>query len=240
MSSLTTSTTGSSTLTSLSPSSTLSDFDPNPSFTRGPGRNGGGDRGGNDGSGRDRGGGTSASVYLYTFLGVLLLLLAISAAIVTRAIMRRRRQRRMMEEAIRNGTWVAPNGKPSKPIMHETTMKNVGNEHHDWETCKPFAVSYTQGVSPLTPPQHQDPLRARIWALIKGSPPAGPQVMPTVGTEPLRVSMLIAMPSPKHGEKEGQIPHIELGTAEVPVVHPPADPTLTPNNGKRRIVEDKV
>ncbi|KAK0472495.1 hypothetical protein IW261DRAFT_808387 [Armillaria novae-zelandiae] len=177
---------------------------------------------------------------VYTFLGVLLLLLAISAAIVTRAIMRRRRQRRMMEEAIRNGTWVAPNGKSPKPVMHETTMKNVGNEHHDWETCKPFAVSYTQEVLPLTPPQHQDPLRARIRALIKGSPPAGPQVMRTVGTEPLRVSMLIAMPSPRHGEKDGQIPHIELGTAEVPVVHPPADLTLTPNNGKRRAVEDKV
>ncbi|KAK0432776.1 hypothetical protein EV421DRAFT_1457359 [Armillaria borealis] len=177
---------------------------------------------------------------VYTFLGVLLLLLAISAAIVTRAIMRRRRQRRMMEEAIRNGTWVAPNGKSSKPVMHETTMKNVGNEHHDWETCKPFAVSYARGVSPLTPPQQQNPLRARMWALIKGSPPAGPWVMRTNSTGPLRVSMLIAMPSPKHGEKEGQIPYIELGTAEIPVVHPPADPTLTPNNGKRRAVEEKV
>lgn len=240
MSSVTTSTTESSTLTSLSSSSTFSSFDPNPTFTRGPGRNGGGDRGSNNGPGGDRGGGTSASVYLYTFLGVLLLLLAISAAIVTRAIMRRRHQRRIMEDAIRNGTWVAPNGKPPKPVMHETTMKNVSNEHHDWETCKPFALSYTRDVSSLTPPQQQDPLRARIWALIKGSPPAGPQVVGTDATGPLRVSMLIAMPSLKHGEKEGQIPHIELGTAEVPVVHPPADSTLTPNNGKRRDVEDKV
>ncbi|KAK0200561.1 hypothetical protein DFS33DRAFT_166836 [Desarmillaria ectypa] len=175
---------------------------------------------------------------VYTFLGVLLLLLAVSAAIVVRAIMRRRRQRRMMEEAIQNGTWVPPNRKGPKPVMYETTMNNVSNEHHDWETCKPFAVSYVQEVQAPTLPQKEASLRARIWALIKDSPPAGPQITRTVSTGPLRVSMLIAMPSPKHGEKEGPIPHIELGTA---VVHPPADPTpLTPSSAKRRAVEEKV
>ncbi|KAK0451194.1 uncharacterized protein EV420DRAFT_1646268 [Desarmillaria tabescens] len=233
---------GSSTLPP-SPSSTFSDFDdPIPTFTRGPGRNGGGRNGDNNGPSGNQGGGTSASVYLYTFLGVLLLLLAISAAIVTRAIIRRRRQRRMMEEAIRNGTWVSPNGKPSKPVLYETAMNNVGNEHHDWEACKPFAVSYIQEVPPPTPPQQEVSLRARILALIKGSPPADSRVTRTVSTAgPLHVSMLIAMPSPKSGEKEGQIPHIELGTAEVLVVHPSDNPNpLTPSNARRKAVEEKV
>ncbi|KAG7443787.1 uncharacterized protein BT62DRAFT_314918 [Guyanagaster necrorhizus] len=216
----------------FSPSSTFSDFGPRPTRRQGP--NGGGLDGNNDGLGGNgnRGGGTSATVYLYTFLGVLLLLLAISATIVARTIMRRRRQRRMMEEAIRNGTWIPPNGKPPKPVMYEATL-NAGNEHHDWETCKPFAVSYTQDLPLPTPPP------ARIWALIKSSsssPPHGP-VAQTIPPGPLRISMFIAMPSPKDEQKAGQIPQIELGTAEVPVLHPPAaaDP---PSTAKRRAVEE--
>jgi len=72
--------------------------------------------------------GSSASLYLYTFLATLVLLLAISALIVLRASVLRRRQRALMEEAIRNGTYVPPASRirteeADKPVLYDVYLR---------------------------------------------------------------------------------------------------------------------
>ncbi|KAK0184828.1 hypothetical protein F5146DRAFT_1073855 [Armillaria mellea] len=222
---------------------------------------------GDTGSGNDGGSlNSSASLYLYTFLATLILLLGVSAAIVFRSLILRRRHRRMVEEAIRNGTWIPPtNGRgirydPSqKPILHEAAM-HVQKNHHDWEACKPFSVSYTVAAQnrtapPATPPIQQDnSARARlrrVWSHVDASPlppPLSPPasdtpLLPEPSGGPLRVSVLVAMPSQHYGEQQDELPHLEFGTADIPVAYPPDDANSNPSNNTKSMsssAEDKV
>ncbi|KAH6904346.1 hypothetical protein BKA70DRAFT_1296335 [Coprinopsis sp. MPI-PUGE-AT-0042] len=119
--------------------------------------------------------GTSAALYLYTFLATLFLLLTVSAVIVIRSFILRRRHRRLVEEAIRNGTWVPPPQPFSartprvdlskKPVMWEAYLggneKDVyggsygGSASHedvkDWDTIKPVSAAY---LAPRMSPDH--------------------------------------------------------------------------------------
>jgi len=106
----------------------------------------------------------SASLYLYTFLATLVLLLSVSGAIVVRSFILRRRHRRMVEEAIRNGTYVAPTP-PTRPARVDLSQKpelweaylgdggwrlGSGKEldnwkldySRDWESIKPLCAGY--------------------------------------------------------------------------------------------------
>ncbi|KAK0479881.1 hypothetical protein EDD18DRAFT_1206692 [Armillaria luteobubalina] len=248
---------------SSSSSSTSSNQGSNTSSSSGTGFGDSGNGNGNDGGGSLN---SSASLYLYTFLATLILLLGVSAAIVFRSLILRRRHRRMIEEAIRNGTWIPPtNGRgmrydPSqKPIMHEAAM-NVQKNHHDWEACKPFSVSYTVAAQnrtapPAPPPPLQDnSARARlrrIWSHVDASPlppPLSPAasdatLLPDPSGGPLRVSVLVAMPSQHYGEQQDELPHLEFGTADIPVAYPPDDANPNPSNNTKSIngsAEDKV
>ncbi|SJL14418.1 uncharacterized protein ARMOST_17874 [Armillaria ostoyae] len=277
MSASSTSTTGGSTSTLSVTSSSIPPFTPSSTWsppssstssdqgnnTSSSGGNGFGDNGnGNDGGSLN----SSASLYLYTFLATLILLLGVSAAIVFRSLILRRRHRRMVEEAIRNGTWIPPtNGRgmrydPSqKPIMHEAAM-NVQKNHHDWEACKPFSVSYTVAAQNRTahpappPPQQDNSARARIrriWSHVDASPlppPLSPSasdapLLPDPSGGPLRVSVLVAMPSQHYGERQDELPHLEFGTADIPVAYPPDDANSNPSNNTKSMsssAEDKV
>ncbi|KAK0472493.1 hypothetical protein IW261DRAFT_1507714 [Armillaria novae-zelandiae] len=278
MSASSTSSTGTSTSTSSATSSLPTSFTPSTTWSSpfsstssDQGNNssssssgtGFGDSGNNDGGGSLN---SSASLYLYTFLATLILLLGVSAAIVFRSLILRRRHRRMVEEAIRNGTWIPPtNGRgirydPSqKPIMHEAAM-NVQKNHHDWEACKPFSVSYTVAAQNRTAPPALPPLlqdnsaRARlrrIWSHVDASPlppPLSPAasdapLLPDPSGGPLRVSVLVAMPSQHYGEQQDELPHIEFGTADIPVAYPPDDANSNSSNNTKSIsssAEDKV
>ncbi|KAF9020767.1 hypothetical protein BDZ89DRAFT_1071967 [Hymenopellis radicata] len=189
---------------------------------------------------------SSASLYLYTFLATLVLLLGVSAAIVFRSLILRRRHRAMIDEAIRNGTWVPPtNGRgrridPSeKPLMHDAHLiVEAKYAHHEWDLMTPFSVSYSvpagervQAASPAPAPQ---PRRERIrgvlrhiWSHFSSSPappapepaiPLTPPPLPDASSGPLRVSVLIAMPSQNHNYAEHEeLPHVEFGVAQVGV-----------------------
>ncbi|KAG7443789.1 uncharacterized protein BT62DRAFT_995821 [Guyanagaster necrorhizus] len=204
------------------------------------------------GSGNDGGSlNSSASLYLYTFLATLILLLGVSAAIVFRSLILRRRHRRMVNEAILNGTWIPPASRrgmrfdPSqKPIMYEAAM-NIEKNHHDWEACKPFSVSYTVAASKRTPPLVPPPLQQdnsararfhRIWSHVDASPLPPPLASPALDAPllpdpsggPLRLSVLVAMPSQHH--QEG-LPHLEFGTTDIPVAYPAGEDDASPNAG---------
>ncbi|KAK0451195.1 uncharacterized protein EV420DRAFT_1482599 [Desarmillaria tabescens] len=218
------------------------------------GNNSPGTGAGNDGGSLN----SSASLYLYTFLATLILLLGVSAAIVFRSLILRRRHRRMVEEAIRNGTWIPPtNGRgmrfdPSqKPIMYEAAM-NIQKNRHDWEACKPFSVSYTVAAHNRTPPpappssQQDNSARARfrrIWSHVDASPLPPPlastapdaPLFPDPSGGPLRVSVLVAMPSQHYGEQQDELPHLEFGTADIPVAYPPDDTRSNPSNHVKSI-----
>ncbi|KAF9007073.1 hypothetical protein BDQ17DRAFT_1423152 [Cyathus striatus] len=95
---------------------------------------------------------------VYTFLATLVLLLSVSAAIVIRSFILRRRHRAMIEEAIRNGTWVAPplasmgGGRPKvdlskKPKLYEAYLGEKGKswevvKEGGWEEIRPVMVAY--------------------------------------------------------------------------------------------------
>lgn len=108
--------------------------------------------------------GSSASLYLYTFLATLVLLLVVSAAIVVRSLMLRRRHRVMIEEAIRNGTLPPPFGyqRPRVDLSKKPKMWNAwietapeppktGGRSREkewyWDMIKPFSA-----ISTLPPP----------------------------------------------------------------------------------------
>ncbi|KAF9490887.1 hypothetical protein BDN71DRAFT_143017 [Pleurotus eryngii] len=139
----TTTTTGTSSMSFSPPPASTFSPDPTPLPTFGPPNNN------NPTSGIS----SSASLYLYTFLGefcrplilrrvrsisywstftaTLVLLLGVSSAIVARSLILRRRHRRMIEEAIRNGTWVPPAASSSrrvdlskKPKMYEAWISH--------------------------------------------------------------------------------------------------------------------
>ncbi|KAK0200560.1 hypothetical protein DFS33DRAFT_1362543 [Desarmillaria ectypa] len=260
---------GGTTSTSLATSTSIPPFTPSSTWTD-PSRSTSSDQGsivtssniGNNslgtGAGNDGGSlNSSASLYLYTFLATLILLLGVSAAIVFRSLILRRRHRRMVEEAIRNGTWIPPtNGRgirfdPSqKPIMYEAAM-NVQKNHHDWEACKPFSVSYTVAAQNRTPPPPPLPLQdnsarprfRRIWSRVDASPLPQPLASPAPDAPlppdpsggPLRVSVLVAMPSQHYGDQQDELPHLEFGMTDVPVAYPPDDASSSPSNNIKNI-----
>ncbi|KAF8913422.1 hypothetical protein CPB85DRAFT_1299784 [Mucidula mucida] len=184
---------------------------------------------------------SSASLYLYTFLATLVLLLGVSAAIVFRSLILRRRHRAMIDEAIRNGTWVPPaNGRGrridpmDKPLMHDAHLiVEAKYAHHEWDLMKPFSVSYSApAVQPPAVPPPPPPTRERVremmrhvWSHFSSSPappapepviPLAPPPLPDASSGPLRVSVLIAMPSQNHNYAEHEeLPHVEFGVAQV-------------------------
>ncbi|PBK87682.1 hypothetical protein ARMGADRAFT_1016526 [Armillaria gallica] len=143
--------------------------------------------------------------------------------------------------------------------MHEAAM-NVQKNRHDWESCKPFSVSYTVAAqnrtAPPAPPvpQQDNSARARfrrIWSHVDASPlppPLSPPasdapLLPDPSGGPLRVSVLVAMPSQHYGEQQDELPHLEFGTADIPVAYPPDDANSNPSNNSKSVsssAEDKV
>ncbi|KAL0577231.1 hypothetical protein V5O48_004749 [Marasmius crinis-equi] len=101
--------------------------------------NNGGDTRGNDQGNDD----FTGSIYLYTFLGVLLLLLLLSSLFLIRTRALRQRHRRMVEEAIRNGTYVPPPDFKwsAAPVMWEAWVKKGRKEDGIWEDIKPVSAS---------------------------------------------------------------------------------------------------
>ncbi|KLO18883.1 hypothetical protein SCHPADRAFT_924762 [Schizopora paradoxa] len=123
----------------------------------------------------------ASSLYLYTFLATLVLLLGVSSAVVLRSITLRVRQRRAIEEAIRNGTYVAPDARvgsflrgmlAQKPVLHDAYLATGANgntygkevddegltkEKDGWSGIMPVAVSLvtkndSQNATPLPAP----------------------------------------------------------------------------------------
>ncbi|EDR09313.1 uncharacterized protein LACBIDRAFT_326010 [Laccaria bicolor S238N-H82] len=116
--------------------------------------------------------GPAFSPPVYTFLATLVLLLSVSAAIVVRSFILRRRHRLMVEEAIRNGTWVAPAPLTSrasrnvdlskKPKMWEVYLGQGGFGYGEkggeeycaqWDAIQPFSAAY---VTPTTSDTQDD------------------------------------------------------------------------------------
>jgi len=106
---------------------------------------------------------TASSLYLYTFLATLVLLLGVSGAVIIRSLLLRRRHRRMVEEAIRNGTYVAPaerrrfgEGPPQKkPEMYDSYLQD-DDELEKWGGLMPVAAALVrpaeEPASPTTAP----------------------------------------------------------------------------------------
>ncbi|KAF9643043.1 hypothetical protein BDM02DRAFT_3264253 [Thelephora ganbajun] len=172
------------------------------------------------------GGNQTSNLYLYTFLATLLLLLTISVVVVGRSIIIRRRARRMIEEAIRNGTWLPPAGRPvvklgEKPKLFDvyTTMDGIpGRSPLDvsllaWEDLKPLSVTLKKSV-PLSPEapvvrssMSIEPPPSLLYRLAPQLRPSPQIATPDSSAYPLEtrqpphntaltISVIIAMPTP--------------------------------------------
>ncbi len=128
------------------------------------------------------------------------------------------------------------------------------------DASQPFSVSYTVAAQnrtapPARPAPRQDnSARARfrrIWSHVDASPlppPLSPPasdapLLPDPSGGPLRVSVLVAMPSQHYGEQQDELPHLEFGTADIPVAYPPDDANSNPSNNSKSVsssAEDKV
>jgi len=101
---------------------------------------------GSDGMMEPTQGGSSSTLYLYTFLVTLILLCSISAVIITRSYYIRRRFRRQVEEALRNGQVLSPSGLLG--LSSSATSKLFGTPPKLWDVwVQPYSTTTCPAVT---------------------------------------------------------------------------------------------
>ncbi|KAJ8085495.1 hypothetical protein PM082_004311 [Marasmius tenuissimus] len=192
----------------------------------------------------------SASLYVYVFIATVAILLCLSAVIAYRSLRARRQYRRMVEEAIRNGTYV-PGGNGGvdlsrKPVVWEAWLGGGGTYVGEkcWKDVMPMSLQLVKEAADLkkspdlnssSPSPPTSRLRSlpflRARSSLAPAPLLPPQTIVFDSTFPvtlrMRVSLLVAMPSPHplpfvspskpENDDEVELPHLEVGSVDVEV-----------------------
>ncbi|TCD65591.1 hypothetical protein EIP91_002476 [Steccherinum ochraceum] len=169
---------------------------------------------------------SAPSLYLYAFLATLLVLLVASMIIVSRYYVIRRRTQLRIEEAMRNGTYVAPvpyhlRRDLPKPVLHDMFLAPDDGEVWDngkgswWKEVTPIAASIVPKVEPITsPPTIPAPPRTFLGFSLPPPIPehAGlyaPPRSPPKPSDELDMVYLVRMPTKSLGD--ATLPMVEFG-----------------------------